>query len=54
MKSSLFKYLVYNPNSGKNIIIENDIPEIDYTWVNVIKFTKDKNHGRYGFFKEIQ
>lgn len=54
MKSSLFKYLVDNQNSGQTIIIENDIPEIDYTGVNVIKFTKDKNHGRYGFFKEIQ
>lgn len=31
MKSSLFKYLVDNRNSGQTIIIENDIPEIDYT-----------------------
>ncbi|WP_042395742.1 AAA family ATPase [Clostridium saudiense] len=54
MKSSLFKYLVDNQNSGQTIIIENDIPDIDYSKVNVIKFTKDKNNGRYGFFKEIK
>lgn len=54
MKSSLFKYLVANQNTGQTIIIENDIPNIDYSNVNLIKFTKDKQNGRYGFLNELQ
>lgn len=54
MKASLFKYLVDNQNNGQTIIIENDIPEIDYSNANVIRFTKDKQNGRYGFLKGIQ
>lgn len=54
MKASLFKYLVDNQSNGQTIIIENDIPDIDYSWANVIRFTKDKYYGRYGFLTEIQ
>ena len=30
------------------IIIENEIPNIDYGNANLIQFTKDENIGRYG------
>ncbi|MDO5560595.1 MAG: AAA family ATPase [Oscillospiraceae bacterium] len=48
MKSGLFKYLLKHQNTRQTIIIENDIPEIDYETAHLIEFTKDENRGRYG------
>ncbi|MDC3416596.1 AAA family ATPase [Aquibacillus salsiterrae] len=48
MKLSLFKYLLENQNNGQIIIIENEIPQLDYSEANLIQFTKDVNIGRYG------
>lgn len=50
MKLSLFKYLLKNQNNGHGqiIIIENEIPQLDYCEANLIHFTKDVNNGRYG------
>lgn len=49
MKTGLFQYLVGNQEYGQIIIAEHDIPELDYSSVNIIKFTKNPNVGRYGF-----
>lgn len=54
MKASLFNFLVSNSNSTQTIIIENDIPSIDYKDTNLICFTKDSKSGRYGFLKNIK
>lgn len=48
MKLSLFRYLLENQNYGQVIIIENEIPQLDYSEANLIHFTKDVNNGRYG------
>ncbi len=48
MKSSLFRYLVDNQEYGQTIIIENEIPDIDYGNANIIRFTHKENEGRYG------
>lgn len=40
MKSSLFKYFIQNPCAEQIIIIENKIPDIDYTGVKMRKFSK--------------
>lgn len=48
MKLSLFKYLLENQINGQIIIIENEIPQLDYSEANLIHFTKDVNNGRYG------
>lgn len=48
MKSGLFKYLLQHQNTRQTIIIENDIPELDYETAHLIEFTKDENRGRYG------
>lgn len=53
MKSSLFRYLLNNQQYGQVIIIENDIPELDYSTANVIRFTMDENEGRYGFLTGV-
>ena len=39
MKASLFKYFINNPCAEQIIIIENEIPKIDYTGVNKRQFT---------------
>lgn len=52
MKYSLFKYIVSHIDRGQIIIVENEIPDIDYQEANIIRFTKDKNTGRYGFLNE--
>lgn len=50
MKKQLMKSLIDYADARQIIIIENDIPEIDYSKVNLIEFTKNNNKGRYGFF----
>lgn len=54
MKSSLFRYLLANQDYGQIIIIENDIPDMDYGAANVIRFTMDENEGRYGFLLDVR
>lgn len=48
MKVGLFQYFVNNQSGRQTIIIENEIPKLDYSSVNMIRFTKDENEGRYG------
>lgn len=46
MKSALFTYIIQHPCAEQIIIIENDLPEADYSNVNLLHFTKDS-----GFWK---
>ncbi|MBV4424325.1 AAA family ATPase [Clostridium tyrobutyricum] len=48
MKSSLFQYLVNNQQYGQTIVIENEIPNVDYKNTNIIRFTHNEHEGRYG------
>lgn len=48
MKEGLFKYLVNHQENKQIIVIENEIPDIDYKDANLIQFTKDPENGRYG------
>lgn len=54
MKAALFQYLLYNQGCGQIIIVENDIPDLDYRKANVIRFTKDETQGRYGFLNGVR
>lgn len=54
MKAALFQYLLDNQENGQVIIVENDIPELDYSNANVIQFTKDESYGRYGFLNGVR
>jgi hypothetical protein len=51
MRAGLFRYLLENQDLGQVIVIENDIPELDYENYGVapIEFTGGKKTGRYGF-----
>lgn len=48
MKMGLFKYLLNNQGTRQTIIIENEIPDLDYSGAHIEEFTKDENRGRYG------
>lgn len=52
MKSSLFRFLLEHQDCCQMIILENNIPEIDYGKTNIIQFTKDANVGRIGLLYE--
>ena len=54
LKKALFSYLKDSAQSMQIIVIENDIPQIDYRGVNVVEFTKDPQNGRYGFIKNYR
>ena len=49
MKKELMKSFIEYGDARQIIIVENDIPEIDYSKVNRIEFTKRQDKGRYGF-----
>ena len=54
MKASLFQYLLDNQQYGQVILLENDIPDIDYDNANLTKFTMDDDDGRYGFLLSVR
>ena len=53
MKKSLFRYFINNQGKGQKIIIENEIPDLDYSTANLIHFTKDTEVGRYGLLHGV-
>lgn len=53
MKNGLMEYFVNNSEGRQIIIIENEIPNINYKDANVIHFTKT-SVGRYGLLKSIK
>ncbi|WP_101908641.1 AAA family ATPase [Marasmitruncus massiliensis] len=55
MKTALFQYMTENQSNVQTIIIENNIPEIDYgNGTTIIRFTKDETIGRYGFLMDAR
>lgn len=53
MRNILFENIVDNQKGIQTIVIENEIPEINYKDANIIHFTKEKNNGRYGFLLDV-
>lgn len=55
MKAALFQYFIENQKMGQTIIIENEIPDLDYAakGVKIHYFTKGKQPGRYGFLADV-
>jgi len=55
MKAALFQYFIKTQNVGQTIIIENEIPPLDYAANGVVlhQFTKGKDDGRYGFLADV-
>lgn len=53
MRNTLFKNIIDNQKGIQTILVENEIPDIDYKDANVIHFTKEKSNGRYGFLLDV-
>ena len=53
MRNTLFENIISKQNGIQTIVIENEIPDIDYRGVNIIHFTKEKDYGRYGFLMDV-
>lgn len=53
MRTQLFNMLKKCQNDLQIIVIENEIPSIDYSGVQIIEFSKSKNDGRYGFLMDL-
>lgn len=53
MRNTLFENIVDNQKGIQTIVIENEIPDINYKDANIIHFTKEKNNGRYGFLLDV-
>lgn len=53
MRNTLLENIVDNQKGIQTIVIENEIPEINYKDANIIHFTKEKNNGRYGFLLDV-
>lgn len=53
MRNTLFENIIDNQNGIQTIVVENEIPDIDYKDANIIHFTKEKNDGRYGFLLDV-
>lgn len=53
MRNTLFENIVDNQKGIQTIVIENEIPNINYKDTNIIHFTKEKNNGRYGFLLDV-
>ena len=51
MKTGLFKYFLSHQKNRQTIIIENEIPNLNYSNAHLIEFTKDLNEGRYGLIE---
>lgn len=54
MRSGLFTYLVKHQANRQTIILENEIPKIDYSGVNLIHFTGKEGEGVYGLVKDYR
>jgi len=53
MRNALFENIVENQDGIQTIVVENEIPDIDYKNTNIIGFTKNKSNGRYGFLLDV-
>ncbi len=53
MRNAMFENIVNNQDGIQTIVVENEIPDIDYKNTNIIHFTKEKNNGRYGFLLDV-
>ena len=51
MRAGLFQYMIDHEENRQTIILENEIPPLDYSTANVIQFTRTVNQGRYGLIE---
>lgn len=53
MRNTLFENILKNQNRIQTIVVENEIPDVNYGDARIIHFTKEKDNGRYGFLLDV-
>ena len=53
MRNGLFKYFVDHRNDRQTIVLENEIPNIDYEDANLIHFSRVEGQGRFGLLSPL-
>ena len=53
MRNTLFENIICSSSEIQTIIVENEIPNIDYGDAKIIHFTKEIDTGRYGFLVDV-
>lgn len=51
MRGGLFQYMIEHEKNRQTIILENEIPTLDYTTANIIHFTRKIGDGRFGLIE---
>ena len=51
MRSGLFQYMIDRQEMAQIIILENDVPNLDYSTAHCVHFTKKEKDGRYGLIE---
>jgi len=55
MRNGLFRYFVNHELNRQTIVLENDLPEIEYKDANIIRFSRiDDDESRYGLIKDYR
>lgn len=54
MRNGLFKYFVDHRNDRQTIVLENEIPNIDYEDTNLIHFSRVEGQGRFGLLLDYR
>ena len=51
MRGGLFQYMIEHEKNRQTIILENEIPTLDYSTANIIHFTRKIGDGRFGLIE---
>ncbi len=54
MRSGLFQYMIDHTENRQTIILENEIPKLDYSSAHLIHFTKVEGDEMYGLIKDYR
>ena len=51
MRGGLFQYMIDHEKNRQTIVLENEIPPLDYSTANLIHFTRKPDRGRFGLIE---
>ncbi len=52
MRGGLFQYMIDHEEKRQTIVLENEIPPLDYSTANIIHFTRKVGSGRFGLIDD--
>ena len=51
MRGGLFQYMIDHEKNRQTIVLENEIPPLDYSLANIVRFTRTPGKGRFGLIE---